>query len=59
MRTAFLKNPLDVLDRFAHDQGIDRPEATMTLFRFVRDLVCLVALMTTLYAWSLLGQIAA
>lgn len=31
----------------------------MTLFRFVRDLVCLVALMTTLYAWSLLGQIAA
>jgi hypothetical protein len=30
----------------------------MTLFRFVRDLVGLIALMTMLYAYSLLGQLA-
>ncbi len=31
----------------------------MSMLRFLRDLVGLVALMTTLYAWTLLGQIAA
>jgi hypothetical protein len=37
--------------------GHQRLEATMTLFRFVRDLVGLLALMITLYAWSLVGQL--
>lgn len=31
----------------------------MTLFRFMRDLLGLIALMSTLYAWTLLGQLAA